>query len=84
MELPEISLTAAYLKVEMGYLGFVEELPGVNSQGRTIAEARENLLRQAALVFSKERNQSAEELNGKSVMREKFLISVRRILSSVR
>ena len=36
-------LTAVYKKVRSGYVAWVEEIPGVNTQGKTKAEARENL-----------------------------------------
>ena len=36
-------LTAIYKKVRSGYVAWVEEIPGVNTQGNTKAEARENL-----------------------------------------
>jgi len=36
-------LTAIYKKVRSGYVAWVEEIPGVNTQGRTKTEARENL-----------------------------------------
>jgi predicted RNase H-like HicB family nuclease len=36
-------LTAVYKKVRSGYVAWVEEIPGVNTQGTTKAEARENL-----------------------------------------
>ncbi|MCY4373655.1 MAG: type II toxin-antitoxin system HicB family antitoxin [Spirochaetaceae bacterium] len=39
-----MALTAVYLKVPEGYIGFVEELPGANTQGKTLQEARENIL----------------------------------------
>lgn len=35
-------LTAVYLPVPEGFVGFVEELPGANTQGATMDEAREN------------------------------------------
>ncbi len=74
MDQPEIALTAVFLKGEKGYVGFVEELPGVNSQGLTIDEARANLQRLAVIVFEEERAQSAELLAGKDVVREQFRI----------
>jgi predicted RNase H-like HicB family nuclease len=37
------TLTAAFQKVPKGYIGFVEELPGANTQAPTLDEARENL-----------------------------------------
>ena len=55
MDQPEISFTAVYMKGKHGYVGFVEELPGVNSHGQSIEEARRNLERMAALVFDEER-----------------------------
>lgn len=78
MDQPEMSFTAVYLKARHGYVGFVEELPGVNSQGQTLDEARANLLRLAAVVFEEERAQSAEMLAGKDVVREAFRVSVGR------
>ena len=35
-----MKLTAVYRKVAEGYIGFVEELPGANSQGATLEEVR--------------------------------------------
>lgn len=78
MDQPEMSFTAVYLKARHGYVGFVEELPGVNSQGQTLDEARANLHRLAAVVFEEERIQSAEMLAGKDVVRESFRVAVGR------
>jgi predicted RNase H-like HicB family nuclease len=39
----QMSLTAVFMKVPEGYIGFVEELPGANTQGRSLEEARANL-----------------------------------------
>ena len=78
MEQPELAFTAVYLKGKHGYTGFVEELPGVNSQGQTLEEARRNLRRLAAVVFEEERAQSAELLEGKDVLREQFRVAVPR------
>lgn len=71
-----IALTAVFLKAPHGFVGFVEELPGVNSEGRTLDEARHNLRRIAAVIFDAERTQSAELLEGKDVTRESFLVPV--------
>ena len=43
MEQGSLAFTAVYLKAKHGYIGFIEELPGVNSHGSTIEEARETL-----------------------------------------
>jgi predicted RNase H-like HicB family nuclease len=36
-----MKLTAIYMRVPEGYVAFIEELPGANTQGATIEEARE-------------------------------------------
>ena len=76
---PVIAFTAVYLKNKHGYIGFVEELPGVNSHGQTIDEARDNLTRLAKVVFDEERARSEELLAGKDVVREQFRVSVPRL-----
>jgi predicted RNase H-like HicB family nuclease len=78
MDQPVVALTAVFLKDKHGYTGFVEELPGVNSHGQTIDEARVNLQRLAAVVFNEERAQSEELLEGKDVVREQFRVAVAR------
>ncbi len=50
-----MKLTAVFKKVREGYIGFVEELPGANTQGRTLAEARANLKEAVALVLEANR-----------------------------
>ena len=71
-----MAFTAVYLKNKHGYVGFVEELPGANSQGKTIDEARANLTRLAKVVFDEERARSEALLQGKDVVREQFRVSV--------
>jgi len=46
----DLTLNAAYLKVPEGYIAFVEELPGANTQAETLEEARGNLKEAVALV----------------------------------
>ena len=42
--MPELKFTAIYEKAEEGgYIGYVAELPGANTQGETLDETRENL-----------------------------------------
>jgi len=50
-----MKLTAVFMKVPEGYVAFVEELPGVNTQGATLAEAKENLHEAVALVLDANR-----------------------------
>ena len=50
-----MSFTAVFQKVPEGYIGFVEELPGANTQGDTIEETRENLNEAVQLVLEANR-----------------------------
>jgi len=50
-----IQLTAVFQKVPEGDVGFVEELPGANTQGATLEEARANLAEAAVLVLEANR-----------------------------
>jgi len=38
----QMKFTAVYMKVPEGYVAFVEELPGANTQGEALEEARES------------------------------------------
>ena len=60
----EIKLTAVFQKVPEGYIGFVEELPGANTQGDTLEEARANLQEAIALVLEANRLLAEESLKG--------------------
>jgi len=46
-----MELTAVYISVPEGYVAFVEELPGANTQGATLDEARENLREAVQLIL---------------------------------
>jgi predicted RNase H-like HicB family nuclease len=71
----EIRLTAVFQQVPEGYIGFVEELPGANTQGATLEEARENLKEAVALVLEANRTLAEEELRGAQVIREPLKLS---------
>jgi predicted RNase H-like HicB family nuclease len=62
--------TAVFRKVSEGYIGFVEELPGANTQGDTLDEARENLREAATLVLEANRALVDDALRGGDVIRE--------------
>jgi len=72
-----IAFTAVFMKMKHGYVGFIEELPLVNSHGSTIEEARSTLQSLAALVFDEERRSSRELVAVKDVVREDFVIPAR-------
>jgi predicted RNase H-like HicB family nuclease len=67
--------TAVFRKVPQGYIGFVEELPGANTQGSTLEEARTNLEEAVALVLEANRLLSKEESVGADVIREPLKVS---------
>lgn len=73
--MPQVKLTAVFQKVPEGYIGFVEELPGANTQGETLEEARENLKEAVALVLEANRDLAEESLAGSDVIREQFLLT---------
>ena len=66
----QLSLTAVFRKVPEGYVAFVEELPGANTQGETLEEARANLTEAVTLVLEANRALAEEELVGEDVIRE--------------
>ena len=70
-----MKLTAVFEKVPEGYIGWVEELPGANTQGSTLDEARENLREVVELVLEANRAMSVESLGDhKNVIREPLVI----------
>jgi predicted RNase H-like HicB family nuclease len=73
----EITLTAVFQKVPLGYIGFVEELPGANTQGVTLEEARSNLEEAIVLVLEANRTLSEERIQGNEVIREPLFMSTK-------
>ncbi len=65
-----LELTAVFRKAPEGYIGFVEELPGANSQGATLEGARQHLREAALLVLEANRTLAEEQLRGQDVIRE--------------
>lgn len=55
-----MEFTAVYMKVPEGYIGFVEELPGANTQGETLEEVKENLKEAVAMVLEAKRELGEE------------------------
>ena len=75
MSVTAMKLTAVYMKVPEGYVAFIEELPGANTQGETLEEARENLSEAVALVLEANRTMAEQSLEGATVIRETFVPS---------
>ncbi len=72
----ESTFTAVFEKVGDWYIGYVEELPGANTQGKTLEEARENLREAIELIIISNRELAEKELSGKDVVREKIKVRV--------
>lgn len=70
-----MEFTAVYMQVPEGYIAFVEELPGANTQGDTLEEARENLREAVTLVMEANRELAERSLAGQSVVRETFALN---------
>ena len=60
----EVSLLAVYRKVPEGYIGFVEELPSVNTQGATFDETKENLREAVILIIEADRVLAEDLMKG--------------------
>ena len=71
----KIKLTAVFQVVPEGYIAFVEELPGANTQGATLEEARSNLEEAVEMVLEANRLLAEEALEGETVIREPLQIS---------
>jgi len=70
-----LEFTAVFRKVPEGYIGFVEELPGANTQGATLEEARANLKEAVELVLEANRTLAQEDASGSDVIRERLKVT---------
>jgi predicted RNase H-like HicB family nuclease len=67
--------TAVYIKRGKWHIGYVEEIPGVNTQGKTLKEAKKNL--KEALILILEANRAiAHRLHGHHGIEEPLAIAV--------
>ncbi len=71
----QLEFTAVFKEApEGGYVAFVEELPGANTQGDTLDEARENLREAVGLVLESNRLMAEQELGADPVIRERLRV----------
>jgi predicted RNase H-like HicB family nuclease len=67
----KLTLTAVFEEAEEGgYIAFIEELPGVNTQGETLEESKANLLEALDLVLQTQREFSEKEQRGRKFIKE--------------
>jgi len=71
----DYNLTAVYRRVREGYVAFVEELPGANTQGATLDEARANLREAVELVIGANRSLAEEGGDDSEVIREPLKVT---------
>ena len=69
--------TAIYKKLGKWYVGWIEEIPGANTQGKTLKEVKENLKESLALILETNKIILKKELSKKGrVIQENILVSV--------
>jgi predicted RNase H-like HicB family nuclease len=69
-------LTAVFEQRPSGWwIAYIEEVPGVNTQGETLEEARENLQEALQLVLETNREIAREQSAGHEVIREPFVLA---------
>jgi predicted RNase H-like HicB family nuclease len=66
----QTTLTAVFEKSPYGYIGYVEELPGANTQGETLEETKRNLIEAIQLVLEANRQLAEEEIAGRETIKE--------------
>lgn len=70
------NFTAVYKKSGKWYLGWVEEIPGVNTQGRTFKEVKENLKDALFIIMETNKILSEKEIAGqKNIIREPITVA---------
>ncbi|OGG67789.1 hypothetical protein A3C95_02095 [Candidatus Kaiserbacteria bacterium RIFCSPHIGHO2_02_FULL_56_30] len=68
--------TAIYKKVRSGYVAWIEEIPGVNTQGVSRKETRDNLSDALSeFLLARRALTKRERSRGGSVVRERFALT---------
>ena len=70
------TFTAVFEKDDEWWIGCVEELPGANTQGAALEEARENLREAVRLILEANRDLAQREAEGKVQIREELVVAV--------
>ena len=73
--MPKREFTAVYKKRGSRYVAWIEEIPGVNTQGRTLRETKENLEDALLLVLNVRRSVGIRR-NASDIVREPFSITL--------
>ncbi|PIU67454.1 MAG: HicB family protein [Armatimonadetes bacterium CG07_land_8_20_14_0_80_40_9] len=70
--------TAVYEKRGKWYIGYVEEIPGVNTQGKTLKEVKENLREALDLIIETNQELTRKTSPAEKVIKEPILIGIGR------
>ncbi|MGH9376096.1 MAG: type II toxin-antitoxin system HicB family antitoxin [Terriglobia bacterium] len=70
-----MELTAVFKKVPEGYIGWVEELPGANTQGSTLAETQENLIEAIQMILEANHELTGTPIPAEFILREKVSLA---------
>ncbi|HEC67296.1 MAG TPA: type II toxin-antitoxin system HicB family antitoxin [Candidatus Desulfofervidus auxilii] len=73
----QAEFSAVYEKRGKWYVAYVEEFPGVNTQGRTLKEARENLKEALTLILEANRELARKSI-AEEILREPIVIGPKR------
>ncbi len=57
------TFTAVFQKTDKWWISFIEEIPGVNTQGKTKEEARENLKEALELILQSNKEITEKEMS---------------------
>ena len=76
MALMQAHYTAVFQRDGDWWMAWAEELPGANTQGATIEEARENLREAIQLVLEGNRELARRRAEQAEVIREDLVVSV--------
>jgi predicted RNase H-like HicB family nuclease len=71
----ENTFTAIIKKVDWGYVGYVAELPGANTQGTTVEETRSNLKEALIMILDANREKALAHLDGNDIREEIKIVS---------
>ena len=72
----ETTFTAIFQKVGKWYIGYAEEIPGANTQGKTLKEVRSNLREAVRLILLANRELVEKEVADKDVIRERIKVGI--------
>jgi len=68
--------TAVYKRSGKWYLGWIEEIPGVNTQGMTLKEVKENLKEALLLILETNSILNKKEFSQGKIIREPLSVSI--------